>query len=205
MGRTALVDRIRAGYDDISGGSGRRRRRRFNMTAPISVPTHAPRDRVIVAVVLIAIGVIGLLSQLVTVPDEIEAWAVFVIGLVLLVAFAVTRAYGYLIPGGIMTGLGIGILVAVYATFATDEATGGAVVLGLGLGFISIWVIGALTHVHEHHWWPFIPGGILTTVGLALFAGEETLLGYWWVVLIGAGLVILWRSLTGRGSSSAGV
>lgn len=150
-----------------------------------------PRDTMILAIILIAVGVASLAVNVV--PDA-GGVIVLVIGLGLLAAFAFQRHYGYLVPGGILTGLGAGILAS-QALDVVDEVAGGLVVLGLGLGFVSIWVIGALAKVKEHHPWPLIPGGILVTVGSALLIGGQAidLLQYWPVILIAIGIVVLWR------------
>lgn len=155
-----------------------------------------PRDRIAFAVVLIVVGLGGLVTQLMKPTTDIGGWIVMLIGVGLLGAFAYTRQYGYLIPGGIMTGLGAGIVASEYFTFKSDEGTGGVIVLGLGLGFLSIWVIGALVRVAQHHWWPVIPGGILAAVGAVLLIGGEAvgLLDYWGVVVIAIGLFVLWRA-----------
>jgi hypothetical protein len=154
------------------------------------------RDTMVFAVILIAVGVGGLLLQIVQPSTSVGGLIVIVIGLGLLGAFAFTRQYGYLIPGGIMTGLGAGLIASESLTLTSDEGTAGVIVLGLGLGFLSIWVIGALVHVAQHHWWPIIPGGILVLVGGALLIGDQAvqLLDYWGVVLVALGLVVLWRA-----------
>lgn len=154
-----------------------------------------PRDRVVFAVVLIAVGVIGLASQMFEFSTDVGGWIVMLIGLGFLGAFAFTRQYGFLIPGGIMTGLGAGIIASEGLTL-TDEETGGVIVLGLGIGFLGIWVIGAIVQVAQHHWWPIIPGGILTVIGAALLIGGQAvnLLDYWGVVLVALGLFVLWRA-----------
>lgn len=158
-----------------------------------------PRDRMVLAVILIVVGIVGLVAQAVDITADIGAWIVLIIGLGFLGAFAYTRKYGYLVPGGIMTGLGAGILASQTLTFATDDGTGGAVTLGLGLGFLSIWVIGAIMHVAQHHWWPLIPGAILAVVGGALLVGGQAvdLLDYWGVGIIAIGLLLLWRAWAG--------
>jgi len=155
-----------------------------------------PRDRMVLAVVLIVVGVIGLLTQTFKPTTDVGGWIVLIIGVGLLGAFVYTRGYGYLIPGGIMTGLGAGIIVSEVVAFANDETASGAIVLGLGLGFVSIWVIGALLRVAHHHWWPLIPGGILVVVGAALLIGDQAvrLLDYWGVAIIVIGVLVLWRS-----------
>ena len=151
-----------------------------------------PREGIVLAIILIAIGVGALAMQA---NPEAGSWIVLIVGLGLLALFAFLREYGALVPGGIMTGLGAGIAIAETSAVSGDQS-GGIIVLGLGLGFVSIWVIGGLTHVKEHHPWPLIPGGILTTVGAALLIGGamEELLRYWPVALIAGGLIVLWRT-----------
>lgn len=154
-----------------------------------------PRDRIVFALILIAVGAAGLFVQLIQPTYDIGGWIVLLIGVGLLGAFVFTRGYGYLVPAGILTGLGVGI-VASEAIALTGEQTGGTVVLGLGLGFLSIWVIGSLLSVAESHWWPIIPGGILAVVGGALLIGGQAvdLLDYWGVAIIALGLLVLARA-----------
>lgn len=141
------------------------------------------------AFVLIALGVVFLVVQQAGVGGEA---IVLAIGAAFLVAYAMTGTYGFLVPGGIMTGLGAGIL------YNAQTGNGGAVVLGLGLGFLSIYVLSRRVPAG---WWPLIPGGILTVIGLATAANREGLLGEiarWWpVALILAGLAILLRRRNG--------
>lgn len=158
-----------------------------------------PRDQVVFAAVLILVGVGALVMQ-VAEQEQIAGGAVVaLIGVGLLGAFAYTRAYGYLIPGSIMTGLGIGILAADLMK-ASDEGEGGVIVLGLGLGFIGIWVISAITQLSQHHWWPIVPGGILALIGVALLIGGEAvqLLDYWGVILVAIGVIVLWQATRAR-------
>jgi len=118
--------------------------------------------------ILIAIGVGLLVTRFVDISGGI---IVLLIGAAFLVAWAISRTYGLLIPGAIMAGLGLGIL-------AEEQGVGGDTVvpLGLGLGFLAIWV---LDHVWSRSgpphgdWWPFIPGGILTVVGIVGFIEDS--------------------------------
>jgi len=166
--------------------------------------SRAPRDQLVFAGILIAVGIVGLVAQVWQPPADVGGWIVLLLGLALVGGFLYSRQYGYLIPGGILTGLGSGIIVSQTFRFATDEAAGGPVVLGLGLGFLSIWVIGAAMQLARHHWWPLIPGGILTVVGGALIIGGTAvdLLDYWGVAVIAIGLLILWRAWAERSSPS---
>jgi len=154
-----------------------------------------PRDRMAAAVILIVVGLGSLAVQLLDLTAGVGGLVVTVIGVAFLVAFAFMRQYGYLVPGGIMTGLGVGIVASERLALA-DEQTGGSIVLGLGLGFLSIWVIGAIVRVSRHHWWPIVPGGILVVVGGALLIGGQAvnLLDYWGVVIVAIGLFVLWRA-----------
>jgi hypothetical protein len=158
--------------------------------------THSgPRDRIVFAVILIAVGIGALALQAAEAKPDLGGWVVLIIGLGFLGAFAFIRLYGFLIPGGIMTGLGAGILVA-QSIKLNEEAYGGVIVLGLGLGFLSIWAIGATVRVAGHHFWPLIPGGILAAIGVALLIGGQAvgLLDYWPIVIIGLGVIVLGRA-----------
>ena len=168
---------------------------------------HAPRpvqrqdrDQVTFAVVLIALGVIGVIAHYWQPSADIGGWIVTVIGLGFLALFAYSREYRYSIPGGIMTGLGAGIVASQSIRWATGEGEGGAVVLGLGLGFLSILALQMYTDEPRNRWWPVIPGGILSTVGTALLVGGQAvqLLDYWGIGLVAIGLVVLWRAMVMR-------
>jgi hypothetical protein len=162
------------------------------------------RDQVVFAMVLVVIGLIGVLSRVWQPSPDIGGWVVLVIGLGFLGIFGYTRRYGYVVPAGIMTGLGAGIIVARAVTWTTGEGEGGAVVLGLGLGFLSILVLQSLATEIRNAWWPTIPGGILSVVGAALLIGGEAagLLEYWGLAVVAIGLILLWRALAQRSTEA---
>ena len=164
------------------------------------------RDQVVFAIVLIAIGLIGLISQVWKPSADVGGWIVLVIGLGFVGSFAYTRRYGYAVPGGILSGLGTGIIASQSIRWTSQEAEGGAVVLGLGLGFLAILVLQTLAVEVKNGWWPTIPGGILSFVGVALLIGGEAvkLLDYWGVAIVIIGLIVLWRALTTRGDAGQG-
>ena len=105
-----------------------------------------------------------------------------VIGLVFLYVYeGKGRPIGYLIPGAILTGLGLGGCVGMLLGLS------GFFPLGLGLGFAAIW------YLHREHWWALIPGGILTVAGLSVTFSSYTLGWLLPVVLICGGLWLLAR------------
>jgi hypothetical protein len=167
------------------------------MAATTPGTRSGPRDQMVLASVLILIGVAGFVVQATDGKVDIGGIVVLLIGLGLLGAFASTRHYGYLIPAGILTGLGVGIVLQ-QALDLSGEPSGGVIVLGLGLGFVSIWVIGQLVNVQRALWWPLVPGGILTAVGAALLIGGDAvrILDWWGLILVAIGLFVLWRAFT---------
>lgn len=134
---------------------------------------------------LIGIGGVLLLGTLTGVGGEMIPG---LIGLGFLTAYVRTRSYGFLVPAGILTGLGVGIVLA------ERGVAGDVVPLGLGVGFLSIAVIGRLGDADwPGWWWPLIPGGILTTVGTVGLADTWDVGRYVVpaaLILVGASLVL---------------
>jgi hypothetical protein len=136
--------------------------------------------------ILITIGLALLANQLF---DLGGAFVLGAIAVVFFVALATTREYGFLIPAMIFTGIAAGV-----AATELGDQSGGAVVLGLGGAFLGVYVIGAL-FFGRPHWWPLIPGGILSTIGGSLILGGpegvETVGRFWPLVLVVIGLLLL--------------
>ncbi len=152
----------------------------------------------VAGLILIAAGALALLGHYV--PDAGQ-YIVLAIGLVLLVLFVVNREYGALIPGCILTGIGVGIPLAA----ANPGELGGALVLiSLGCGFIAIWLLSFLFRLPDHHWWPLVPGLILGTIGAGMAAGErnqavaDAINVGWPVVLVAAGVLLLFGAVRRR-------
>jgi hypothetical protein len=143
--------------------------------------------------VLIGLGLMFGILQLTGVGGEA---VVAIIGGALLVGYAVTRRYGYLVPGGILTGLGIGII---WQAMELNDS-GGAVLVGLGAGFLSIYLIDRFVRRDRALWWPMIPGGITLTIGLLLETGREGSLAgaalLWPIFLVVIGGALLLSQLT---------
>ena len=155
--------------------------------------------------VIVAIGAFFLLAQFL--PD-IGRWIPLFVGLIFLAAFIPKREYGFLIPGCIVSGVGVGIILT---GVVDDPWEGSAMLFSIAGGFIAIWVVSMLLRridptwpsgpsrdAGQALWWPLIPGGILTVIGLVVLAEEgfeSDLLRWWPLLIIGAGIIVLLSAL----------
>lgn len=116
----------------------------------------------IAAVALIAIGVLILLSPF---AGQLGIFAPLAVGAVSLVAFAVTRHYGFAITAGVTGGAGAAIILA---TSTFDVSMGGAAFMAsLAAGFALVWALGLVARPAETHPWPLVPAALLGSIGVA--------------------------------------
>lgn len=153
----------------------------------------------VTGLILVLVGTVLLL----TTYTDLDARVILpTIGIAFLLAHLLTGRYGYLVPGGIITGLGVGVVLESQG-FGTSLP-----LLGLGVGFLAIGLVDRLTGgTGSGWWWPFIPGGILTTVGLATVPGGRDVLavaGPAVLILIGLALVVGRRPGRRRDASPGG-
>lgn len=142
------------------------------------------RARLIPGLILIVLGVAFLLAQYF---DFGPPLFLTLLGFVLLIPYIFTRSYGLLVPGCILTGIGVGLLFD-----RPPLGTAIAVPIGLGLGFIAIFAIHS-TVARQSHWWPLIPGGVLVLGGIAEGTPQAQVLieKGWPLILVLIGLLIL--------------
>jgi hypothetical protein len=142
----------------------------------------------VAGLVVAGIGLFLLLGR--SVPD-MGRWIPLVVGLIFMAAFLARREYGFLVPGGIITGVGVLLSGVVDA-----DLEGAVTALSLAGGFLAIWVLGAFFRLPQNHWWPFIPGGILAIVGMVRLAdaGSEGVVRWWPLVLVLIGALIIGRT-----------
>jgi hypothetical protein len=145
-------------------------------------------DRGFVAgAILVVLGILLLGSQWLEFPDGAIVGS---IGLVFLVAYALTRRYGLLVPGMLLIGIGVGTALQDYGY----DPQGGAALLGAGVGFIAIYVVDLFVR-GPAHWWPTIPGTILAIIGGTLMAqgtaAAAQVAQLWPLALVAAGVVML--------------
>lgn len=160
-------------------------------TYPVPPPTYAQapvvrsdRDRSMLALILIGGGVLFLFAQLGLFPGFGDIVLLLLGGVFLYAYFTTKAAYrlGFLIPGSILTGLGVGVLLENAPIFG-NLFGGGIVPLFLGLGFGLIWFL------ERKHWWALIPGGVLVLAGLSSVLQIGAL---WPIVLIVLGVYLLY-------------
>ncbi len=168
------------------------------MNAQSTNTTRSNRQPLIGGIILIAIGALTLLAQL-DLFENIGMFFVPVLGLIFLAWGLATRTFGLVIPGGILSGIGLGIVLLEGPLAGLGEPVEGAVFL---LAFAAGWLLIALLSkftAGAFQWWPLIPAGVLALVGGLLVAGETGLqvlkvIGYAWpVALIAAGAWIILR------------
>jgi hypothetical protein len=148
----------------------------------------------------IAVGVmlaaIGLVTAVTFVAPGFGAYAALVIGLVLVVLFALTREYGFAVPAGIVTGAGVATALA---TVLPEEAMAPAFMFALAAGFVGVWVLGLLAIPSTSHAWPFVPAAVVAVIGVLLATGREDSLVYVQlltaVIFVVAGIWIVARYL----------
>lgn len=143
------------------------------------------RGRSLAGALLVAIGIALLVINL----TGVGGVAVILLGgLAFLATHLATRAYGFLVPGGILTGFGAA-LVAEDLGLVTDVG-----LLGLGAGFLLIPLVQVVTRAPREGgwWWPLVPGGILVALGAIEFlqgdAAGLILPGI--VIIIGLGFLL---------------
>lgn len=155
------------------------------------------RNTIAAGVLLVAAGA-GLLvfQQL-----NIIQYFFLVLGLAFMALGILTHTSGWMIPGGIVGGLGFGFLMmeVPFTSAVPSLNEGGIFLLCFGAGFASITLFTRLFG-EETHTWALIPGGIMGLIGALVLLQEpglkvlEIIGKYFWPVgLIAAGLLILFK------------
>jgi hypothetical protein len=148
----------------------------------------------VAGLVIAGIGLFFLAGQL---EPDVGRFVTMIIGLALLAVFVITRQYGFLVPGSLITGVGIGVALG---SAADGQEASGLMMLAIAGGFLGIWVIGSIYRLPQNHWWPLIPGGILTLIGLVQLSRADVTasLRMWPILLIIGGAFVLARAIGRR-------
>jgi hypothetical protein len=161
--------------------------------------TLSSRRRLVPGLALVLIGALALAANL-TDYEWVKMLFLPALGLIFIVWGAVERNGGLLIPGGILSGLGLGVVLLAGPLGGVElEANGGIFFLSFALGFLLISLLSAI-FTAKVQWWPIIPAAFLALFGAALLLGGAALealalVGQGWpVILIIIGLyLLLWR------------
>lgn len=115
-----------------------------------------------------------------------------------------SRNIGLLIPGGILSGIGLGtvLLESNWVTRMELSDDGGVFLVSFALGWFLITLLSILVF-QKPMWWPMIPGGIMAVIGSGLLV-DERILGifsifgnFWPLILVAVGIYIIWRQYEG--------
>jgi hypothetical protein len=147
------------------------------------------RSQVATGAALVVIGLVALALQYFEGPGR--AVVLLIAGGSFIATYLYTDIYGLLIPGGILSGLGLGILGEWCEISVRDPNA-----IGLGIGFASIYAIER-AYRHRAHWWPLVPGVILIVSGLGARFGDVGHILWMWApaVFVLLGIVLVVRAL----------
>jgi hypothetical protein len=173
------------------------------MSANLNVENSKPvakKNSLAAGIILVAIGLGLLLFQIVGEATYFP----LVLGGIFLVAGVATRKPGFIIPGGIISGVGLGAIATMNSWFYPTNSveSGGVFLLFFSIGWFAITLLTAL-FTAEKHTWALVPGTIMAGIGGLVLMGErgtkilETLGTYWPAILVIIGAAILikaWRN-----------
>jgi len=161
------------------------------MTASNSSDVRRPLDKILPektvgGLVLVAIGIVLVASRLI---PGFGVYTLLAVATVCLVAFALTREYGYAVATGITGGLGVGVVLS---DMATDPYDGVIFMASFAAGFAAVWVLGLGAKPRETNPWPLIPAAIFAAIAVTIVTESSTLLevvvAIAVILLIGGGL-----------------
>ena len=166
--------------------------------APSSTPVARQNGRYVGGATLIVIGLLLLVGQFVR-SETIGLLILPLLGGFFLAWGIAVRNPGLMVPGGILSGLGVGVyLIEEQFPYLSGNAEGGVILVSLACGFLAVTLFTAL-FTNRAHLWPLIPGSIVGFIGGALLSGEEGLRlllllnTYWPVILIIIGALLIVR------------
>jgi hypothetical protein len=156
--------------------------------------------RIAGGVILILFGMATLLQRWFGIGN----YVVLLLGLGMLGWGSVSRRTGWIIPGGVLSGIGLGILAMEGPWRLPIENQNGLFLLCFALGWFMITILTAIFTCTQ--WWALIPGGIMALIGASILVTHGAL--RWMdlnlvyaVILILVGLALLvFRGRTNKNS-----
>jgi hypothetical protein len=186
----APADQGTQGQQGSSGGYAQPQYGTYGQIQQTTYPYKAPadrrnRDRTILALALIGGGLLFMLDGFSFVPSFGDMVLLLIGGIFMYAYFTSKPGYniGFLIPGAILMGIGLGTFLESFGVVNT--IFGGSITgITLGLGFCTIWFF------ERKHWWALIPGGIIL---LGSLSSIFQMFALWPVVLIALGIYLLYE------------
>lgn len=129
-------------------------------------------------------------------PDHLF---LILVGGVFAAGYFYKKAFGLLIPGAILIGLGSGL--AYDDLYSRSFVDGESALFGLGVGFLLIYVV-SLLYERVNRWWPLIPGAVLVIAGFPEWEWADEILDFWPVAVMAIGLFLLFRAVVARQKES---
>ncbi len=160
----------------------------------LRLSTGPQSDRPLLTDKVKIIGLILVLAGLLLGLDQIvhTGWLTFLIfplcGLCIILLGVSQRAFGWIITGSLLLGLGLLGLLALSAIFQSPFLSRlGYGLVVFGLAWLLITLLSFLLHL-KTAWWALIPSSVLVGAGIAILSNPPNILGY--VFYIGCSLGI---------------
>ncbi len=153
------------------------------------INTHR-NHRLAAGSVLILFGAATLLQRWL----EIGNYIVLLLGLLMLVWGSFSHRTGWIIPGGVLGGIGLGILAMEGPWLFPAADQNGLFLVCFAFGWFLIIILTALFTCTQ--WWALIPGGIMAVLGGSILVTHgsirwEDLNLVYAAILISVGLILL--------------
>ncbi len=158
------------------------------------------RDKITIGVMLVGLGALFLATQFI----NLDLWFLPIISIIFLITGVMTRQAGWIIPGGIVGGIGLGVLaIEGPYQFVAENAESGLFLMAFAVGWVLVYLFSKFFTPHPQSW-ALIPGGIMALIGLAAIGIEAAanVLGwvgsvfdsfndFWPIALVVVGLYVL--------------
>lgn len=162
---------------------------------PIDLNDQPRRRRA--GAILVLLGLAIFILQYV--EDAAESVIFFGIGAIFLFFYLRQQRFGFLVPGSILIGIGLGMIFENAGLEVANPSS-----LGLAIGFLMIYGIERLSR-GSARWWPLVPGGLMLFGALrgGQTWGNRVFAEGWPLLLVALGVLVYLGKL-GWGRAGAG-